>query len=183
MKNLYSFLLISIFSAVIPVIAQKYVTFNGMISIYSYTPFEDIQAQNDKVIAVLDASTGEVGVSCIMKSFRFKNTLMEEHFNENYVESHIYPKATFKGKLINTQILKNYNVENTAQVEGIMFIHGIEKIFRTPVKIISQENEIRVRAEFEIDPTEYNIKIPQLVRNKIAEKIKVNVDMKLKKQE
>ncbi|MCX7986775.1 MAG: YceI family protein [Bacteroidales bacterium] len=161
--------------------AQKFITLEGNISFFSSTPFEDIKAENKKVIAILDIQTGEVAVSCIMKSFRFERALMEEHFNENYVESDKYPKATFKGKIVNLNVLKNKNIEQETEVEGIMNIHGVDQPFRTKIRITPSDAQITVKSEFEVSPADYNIKIPQIVRTKIAEKIQVKVDLTLKK--
>ncbi|HOK51076.1 MAG: YceI family protein [Bacteroidales bacterium] len=162
--------------------AQKYITTEGNISFFSSTPFEDIKAENKKVIAILDMQTGEVAVSCIMKMFHFERALMEEHFNENYVESHKFPKATFKGKIANTSVLSNKNMEQETEVEGIMNIHGVDQPFRAKVKMTPANEQITVKSEFEISPADYGIKIPQLVRTKIAEKIQVKVNLTLKKQ-
>lgn len=161
--------------------AQKYITTEGNISFFSSTPFEDIKAENKKVIAILDVQTGEIAVSCIMRLFRFERSLMEEHFNENYVESDKYPKATLKGKMVDPEVLSNKNVEQETEVEGIMTIHGVSQPFRTKIRVTPSHEQILVKSEFEVSPSDYNIKIPQIVRTKIAEKIQVKVNMTLKK--
>lgn len=163
----------------VSLLAQKYITTEGNISFFSTTPFEDIKAENKKVIAILDIQTGEVAVSCIMKSFHFERALMEEHFNENYVESDKFPKATFKGKILNPSVLTNINVEQEAEVEGTMHIHGVDQLFRTKIRVIPTDTQIIVKGEFEVSPADYNIKIPQIVRTKIAEKIQVKVNLTL----
>src|SRR4030042_6695880 len=81
--------------------AQKYMTKNGYIGFFSHTPLEDIKADNNQVASVLDISTGEIVFQVLIKSFHFEKTLMEEHFNENYMESDKFPKSTFTGKIIN----------------------------------------------------------------------------------
>ncbi|MGC8823620.1 MAG: YceI family protein [Bacteroidales bacterium] len=177
-KNFFPFLFTFI---AVPLLAQKYITTEGHISFFSTTPFEDIKAENKKVIAILDIQTGEVAVSCIMKLFRFERALMEEHFNENYVESDKFPKATFKGKIVNAGVLANKNVEQEAEVEGTMNIHGVDQLFRTKIRITPMDTQIIVKGDFEISPADYNIKIPQIVRNKIAEKIQVKIKMTLNK--
>ena len=174
-----SFLWLMLTMPAISLGAQKLITTEGNISFFSSTPFEDIKAENKKVIAVLDPQTGEVAVSCIMKLFHFERALMEEHFNENYVESDKFPKATFKGKIVNPEVLSN-KTEQETEVEGTMTIHGISQLFRTKIRITPSVGQVIVKAEFEISPTDYNIQIPQIVRTKIAEKILVKVNMVLK---
>jgi len=93
-----SFLWLMLTMPAISLGAQKLITTEGNISFFSSTPFEDIKAENKKVIAVFDPQTGEVAVSCIMKLFHFERALMEEHFNENYVESDKFPKLPLKAR-------------------------------------------------------------------------------------
>jgi len=79
--------------------AQKYFTRSGQISFFSSTSMEDIEAHNKTVTAIFDSQSGAIQFSVTMKSFQFEKALMQEHFNENYVESGKFPKATFKGVL------------------------------------------------------------------------------------
>jgi len=94
-------LLVFLLNIVIALNAQKYMTKNGFIGFYSHTPMEDIKADNNQVIGVLDTSTGEMVFQALIKSFHFDRALMEEHFNENYMESDKIPKSVFKGKITN----------------------------------------------------------------------------------
>src|SRR5690606_39483792 len=84
-----------------PLLAQRYLDRAGRASFYSKAPLEDIEAHTDQALCVLDAASGEVAASMLMKSFQFEKALMQEHFNEKYVESDKYPKATFAGKITN----------------------------------------------------------------------------------
>ena len=88
------------------VFAQKYITKNGKINFYSDAPMEKIEAKNNEVKAALDASTGDIVFQVLITSFEFKQALMQEHFNENYMESPKFPNSTFKGKINN---LKDIN--------------------------------------------------------------------------
>jgi len=97
MKRL--FLLAFFLNIVFAVNGQKYMTKNGFIGFYSHTPMEDIKADNNQVVGVLDISTGEMVFQALIKSFHFDRALMEEHFNENYMESEKFPKSLFKGKI------------------------------------------------------------------------------------
>src|ERR1035437_9699574 len=99
MKRL--FLLVFFLNIVIALNAQKYMTKNGFIGFYSHTPMEDIKADNNQVVGALDISTGEMVFQALIKSFHFDRALMEEQFNENYMESDKFPKSVFKGKITN----------------------------------------------------------------------------------
>ena len=108
--------------------AQKYITRNGFIRFFGETQFETIKADNNQVASILDTQTGEIVFQALMKSFQFEKALMEEHFNENYVESDKYPKAVFKGKIADLSAVdftKNgvYNV----QVQGELSLHNVTK--------------------------------------------------------
>lgn len=93
---------------------DKYLTKNGTIIFFSKTPIEDITAENNQVLSIIDENNGNMAISILMKSFLFKKALMQEHFNENYVESDKFPKATFKGEILNFKAINNtsekYNV-------------------------------------------------------------------------
>ena len=80
---------------------ERYLTKNGAINFFSKTVLEDITADNNQVLSIVDATNGKMAISILMKSFLFKKALMQEHFNENYVESDKYPKATFTGTILN----------------------------------------------------------------------------------
>jgi len=124
MKRLLLF--VFFLSIVLAANAQKFMTKNGFISFYSHTPMEDIKGDNNQVVGVLDISTGEMVFQALIKSFHFDRALMEEHFNENYMESDKIPKSVFKGKITNlasVDFTKNgtYNVT----VDGDLTIHDV----------------------------------------------------------
>ena len=159
--------------------AQKYITRNGHIGFYSHTPLEDIKADNNQVASILDISKNEIVFQALMKSFIFDRALMQEHFNENYVESDKFPKATFEGKIIkpeNLDLTKKGKYDVT--VEGNMTIHGVTKKISEPGQMEVSDGDITAHSEFLVKPEDYNIDIPGVVRQKIAQDITVKVDMK-----
>jgi hypothetical protein len=105
----------------------KYMTKTGLISFFSASIMEDIEARNNKVAAVVDLATGQMAFAVPIREFQFKRTLMQEHFNENYMESEKYPKATFTGQVVNAaQVLKLLSSgSQNVEVEGQMTLHGV----------------------------------------------------------
>ena len=109
---------------------ERYITREGVISFFSSTPLEDIKAINKQVSCVLDKGTGEFAFQLPIKGFTFKNALMQEHFNESYLESDIYPKSVFKGKIIDWNAIQLSENPTEVIIEGELTIHGIkQKIF------------------------------------------------------
>ena len=105
MKNLFTLGLILFTVALFA--QDKVITKNGNINFEASVPaFEEIKAKNENVTCILNTKTGEIASLALIKGFRFKIALMEEHFNENYMESDKYPKATFKGTIINFELSK-----------------------------------------------------------------------------
>lgn len=159
--------------------AQKYITKNGYIGFFSHTPVEDIKADNNQVASVLDTSTGDIVFQVLIKSFKFKKALMETHFNENYLESEKYPKATFTGKITNPSSIDfskkgSYDVT----VEGDLTIHGISKKLAVKGSIEVVDGGINATSEFPLVPEDYNVTIPAVVRNNISKTIDVTTVIK-----
>lgn len=156
---------------------DKYGTRNGEISFFSSTPMEDISAINTKVASVLVPATGAIEFSALIKAFEFEKALMQEHFNENYMESATFPKATFKGKLVpveNDDLLQPGT--HPVNVEGTLTIHGVAK----PIKakgtvVVAEDGTIDATSDFDIKPEDHDITIPGVVRAKIAEMITAKV--------
>ena len=159
--------------------AQKYMTKNGYIGFYSHTPVEDIKADNNQVASVLDISTGELVFQVLIKSFHFEKALMEEHFNENYMESEKFPKSTFKGKIINLSLVDfTKNGKYDVDVEGDLNIHNVTKKVNVKGSIEIISGGINAFSKFNIVPEDYNINIPGIVRDNIAKNLEVTVTMK-----
>lgn len=163
--------------------AQKYITKNGFISFYSETPIETIQAANNQVNAALDAETGAMVFKVLMKSFEFPKALMQEHFNENYVESDKYPNSTFVGKVTNFKDI-DFSREGTydAMVEGELTIHNVtRKISEKGTFIVKSQDNVQGKCKFNVKVEDYDIRIPRAVVANIAETIEVTVDIDMKK--
>lgn len=164
--------------------AQKYMTKNGYIGFYSHTPMEDIKADNNQVAGIIDIATGDMVFQALIKSFHFDRALMEEHFNENYMESEKYPKATFKGKISNLSAVnfaKNGTYEVT--VEGDLTIHNVANKVSTKGSIEIVTGGINAGSKFKVNPEDYKIEIPGVVREKINKDLEVNVMMKYTQME
>lgn len=158
---------------------QKFFTRDGYIRFFSATSMENIEAKNHKVTAVLDEASGKLEFSALMKSFEFEKALMEEHFNENYVESGTYPKATFKGAI--TSFSKDkYAKEAAVVAKGTLEIHGVQKEVEVPGTIVKSADGYTIKAKFNVVPEDYKITIPNTVRDNIAKQIEVTVEAPLK---
>jgi len=171
-------LLLAILFLVIEASAQKYLTKTGYIGFYSRTPIEDIKADNNQVASVLDISTGEIVFQVLIKSFHFEKTLMEEHFNENYMESEKFPKSTFSGKILNlssVDFTKGGKYDVT--VEGDLNIHNVTNKITAKGVIEIITGGINATSRFNIVPEEYKITIPGIVRENIGRNLEVTVKM------
>ncbi|MBC7886562.1 MAG: YceI family protein [Ferruginibacter sp.] len=156
--------------------AQKYYTKNGTISFFSKTSIENISADNNQVVSVLNTQNGELQFSLIIKNFHFKKALMEEHFNENYLESDKFPKATFKGNI--TDLAKvNFTTDGSYNVNigGDLSMHGVSKKISAVGTITVKAGKIAGSSRFLVKPSEYDIRIPKLVKDNIAETIEITV--------
>ena len=159
--------------------AQKYSTKNGYVGFFSSTPVEDIKADNNQVASIIDASNGDMVFQVLIRSFHFEKKLMEEHFNENYMESEQFPKAIFKGKISNIAEVDFAKPGiYPVKVEGEMSMHGVSNAFATAGTLEVLSDGIEAVSKFMIRPEDYGIKIPGIVRNKIAENIEVSVRIK-----
>ena len=166
--------------AVLPLLVnaqERYGTRSGHIAFYSETPIENIEANNHKASSVFDASTGAMEFAVLIKAFEFEKALMQEHFNENYMESNTFPKATFKGTMTGVgadelKVAGTYVV----QVSGELTIHGVKKPVKTAGAItVTADGKLKANSEFIVKPEDHGIKIPGVVRNNIAETITVKV--------
>jgi polyisoprenoid-binding protein YceI len=177
MKRL--FLLFFLVNILFTVNAQKYMTKNGYIGFLSHTPMEDIKGDNNQVASVLDISTGDLVFQVLVKSFHFDRALMEEHFNENYMESEKFPKSSFKGKFTNLTSV-NFSKAGTydVTVEGDLTIHDVSNKISAKGTIEVVTGGINATSKFNIIPEDYKINIPGVVREKINKNLEVTVNMK-----
>jgi polyisoprenoid-binding protein YceI len=162
----------------------RYSTRTGEVSFFSATPAENIQAVNHKATSVFDVTTGKVEFSLLMKAFEFEKALMQEHFNENYMESNTFPKGTFKGKVtgITPDELAKPGMKEVT-IEGDLTMHGVtqHRTFKGMVTIDPAGSMLKVSCDFVVKPEDHKITIPSVVRGQIAEEIQVKVRLDLQK--
>lgn len=151
----------------------KFFTKTGKINFYSETIVEDIRATNTEVLSIIDTNNGDMAISILMNLFNFPKKLMQEHFNENYVESEKYPKSTFKGKILNFSNLNKKEALQT-KVKGVLTIHGVSQEVLIPTVIKNKKGAIVMEGKFIVKLEDYKIKIPKIVIKKIAEEIEVS---------
>lgn len=148
---------------------------NARISLFSSAPIEDIAAASTSGTSVLNTATGDVAFSVNISSFKFKKSLMQEHFNSEYLESDTYPKATFKGK-IQQSINGLQNGTHPVTATGELEVHGIKQNRTLQGSITVNNGSISLASEFMVKCADHNIKIPKIVFHNIAESIKINVN-------
>ncbi len=187
MKNSFRIIAILLIgmTVTISVQAQKYMTKNGNIKFYSETPIETIEATNNQVNSALDSKTGDLVFKVLIKSFQFEKALMQEHFNENYMESDKFPNSTFQGKVTNLSSI-DFTKEGSydATIEGDLTIHGVtKKISAKGTFTVKAGDKVHGFSKFNVKPSDYDIKIPELVVKNIAESIEVTVDVELSKMQ
>ncbi len=160
--------------------AQKYFTRTGHISFSSDTPIEKIEATNDKATCVVDTEAGRMEFAVLIKAFAFEKALMQEHFNENYLESGKFPKATFKGSIENLAEI-DFSADGTypAKIKGEMTIHGVTQSLETEGSFVVKEGAISAAANFSVQTQDYGIEIPAVVRDNIAKEIMIDVAVDL----
>jgi polyisoprenoid-binding protein YceI len=158
-------------------IAQKYFTKNGSISFFSATSIENIKADNNQVMSVLNTQTGELQFSLLIKNFHFRKVLMEEHFNENYMESDKFPKSTFKGTVADVSKV-DFTKDGVypVTVSGDLSMHGVTKKITSDGKISVSGGKITGNSIFKIPLADYNISIPKVVENNISKTIEITVN-------
>ncbi|TAH27485.1 MAG: YceI family protein [Cytophagales bacterium] len=147
---------------------------NTIIKFFSETPVENIDAICKEAVSILSIPKNQMAFSVPIKCFKFKNALMEEHFNEKYMESHQYPNATFAGTITDQIDFKN-DGDYKFNVSGKLKIHGVEREINLPATAIVKQGKISLNADIMVKLVDYKIEVPTLVFNKIAEEIKVSI--------
>jgi hypothetical protein len=158
---------------------QKYFSKTGHIHFISVAPIETIQADNNNGYAVLDVGTGLIECAVLIKGFKFEKALMQQHFNENYLESDKYPKSVFKGTINMANIRLDVNQTYQVNVNGELTIRGITKPLVCPVKLSVQSGVISVATAFDVTIADYGIEVPGVVRGNISKTVKVTVNTDL----
>jgi polyisoprenoid-binding protein YceI len=156
-----------------------YMTKTGKVSFYSRSKIERVEADNNEVSSVLNIQTGDIVFAILVKSFHFDRALMEEHFNENYVESNKFPKSTFKGKILDLAAV-NFSKDGAypVTVEGDLTLHGVTKKISSTGSITVRSGKISAGSKFNVKLKDFDISIPALVGDKISEVIDITVDCK-----
>ena len=154
----------------------KYFSRNGQIRFLSDAKIEQIEAKNNKVSSALDVSTGKIEFIVLIRSFQFEKALMQEHFNENYMESAKYPKATFSGNITNLSNIQ-FDKDGTykATVSGKLTMHGVTKDITANGTIKVNKGSIEVQSVLKVLLSDYNIKIPAVVKDQIAKEVEITI--------
>ncbi|WP_034059437.1 YceI family protein [Lacinutrix jangbogonensis] len=164
---------------------DKYLTKTGTVTFEASVPaFEEVKAKNESTTAILNTENGEFAALVLVKGFRFKNALMEEHFNENYAESDDFPKATFKGTISNFSFEKINNKPTSATFNGSLTFHGKTKAIENSTLNISMsdDNEIQLSGDFMADVSDFDIEIPSVVSKKLSKEVAVTYQFTLLKR-
>ncbi len=174
------FITLFFISGVVGLFGQKYYSKVGQVVFTSDASLEKIEGKNTNGLVVLDAANSRLECSVLIKGFQFEKALMQDHFNENYMESHIFPKGVFKGTITNMQDINlKKDGTYTAVVKGDITLHGVTKPFSPTGKLIVKGGKITASSAFELMVADFNIKIPKVVRENIAEKVKVTIQADL----
>jgi len=153
----------------------KYLTTEGHIKFFSHAPIEDIEADNFDVLSIVNLDNNEIAIHALMKSFLFDKSLMQEHFNENYVESDKYPKAKFRGKITGFEP-ENLNPQKVS-IAGNLTIHGITRKIKISSILKLKQDKLYVKGYFYVLLKDYDIKVPRSTINNIAKSIKITFDI------
>jgi hypothetical protein len=170
------FFVVGIFS----LCAQRFVAENGFITFFSQAPVENIQADNRNVTSLFSADNGTIAFSVPIKEFQFEKKLMQEHFNDKYMESDRFPRSTFAGKVT------GYSLTATGlqsvRARGKLTIHGIVKEVDIPGTLEVKNNNIIIKTKFKVLNKDYGIVIPQILWKNVSEEIEITIDMTYRKQ-
>lgn len=164
-------------------LAQKYVAKTGKVTFEASVPlFEDVFAQDDNNVAVINTDTGEFASVSNVKNFHFKTKLMEEHFNESYAETAKFPKTTFKGKIVNFDKSKLSSSPQKYTVQGTLNFHGVDKAYNSTASLYAKDGKVYMSGGFVVRPADHKVTIPKMVTKKIAESVNVQYNYILSKQ-
>jgi hypothetical protein len=144
------------------------------VSFFSETPVENIEAHNSRGQAVLDTKDGSLFFVITIKDFQFEKSLMQKHFNKNYLESDKYPEATFKGKIIGWNGIPSAKTEY--RVEGELNMHGITRKIELSAELGPSGEELMGQSTFTVLLKDYDIRVPKIVVKKIAEEIEIRIN-------
>jgi len=160
---------------------EKMLTKTGKVTFEASIPaFEEVKAVSETVTCIFNPKTGDIQSQVLMKSFRFKIALMEEHFNENYMESNKYPKGTFRGRIEDFDASALTATAKEYIVTGSMEMHGKTKDIATKAKVRKIDGGIEIISSFSLNTDDYGIQIPSVVKSKVSKKVNVKSEFTVK---
>lgn len=152
-----------------------YVSRNTAISFYSSAPIEDIKAESKTAVSAMNVQTGEIFFKVLINSFQFRKSLMQEHFNEDYLQSDKYPTAEFKGKIIKGNVDPTKSGTYQTEVQGTLTIHNVSKSYTVPATFDVSRRRIDSKSIFYVKLADHNISIPRLLTENLADSVQVTV--------
>ena len=182
MRIFFLLLLLSVFSAPAQSQRETWQTRTGKVSFLSDAPLEMIAASSEELRGVLDLTENTFAFAVNVNTFEgFNSPLQQQHFNENYLESRLFPQTSFKGRIIE-QMDFSKDGEYIIRAKGILNVHGVERERIIKSKMVIEGNRISITSNFSVRLDEHHITIPRIVNQKIAESVKVEVNAALSKQ-
>ena len=174
--------LLILFAITLSSFSQQYITRDGITEFDgSKAAFETIKAKNNSSISIIDIENGGIAALIYIKDFNFRLGLMQEHFNENYLESNKFPKSTFEGDIKDFDFNKLTNDFKNYYVQGKLTIKGVTQIVNTEAQLRLIDEKLELKCNFNILLSDFKIKIPRVVFKKIDEKVKINLNFKYEK--
>ena len=176
------FKLLILFVITLSSFSQQYITRDGITEFDgSKAAFEPIKAKNNSSISIIDIENGGIAALIYIKDFNFRLGLMQEHFNENYLESNKFPKSTFEGDIKDFDFNKLTNDFKNYYIQGKLTIKGVTQIVNTEAQLRLIDEKLELKCNFNILLSDFKIKIPRVVFKKIDEKVKINLNFKYEK--
>ena len=154
--------------------AQSFKSVRSETSFFSSAPLEDIKATNTKATSLFNGETGAIAFFVPIKAFQFNKSLMQQHFNERFMESDKYPRATFEGKLTGYDL--GVSGVQEAVAIGKMTIHGVSRDVKIKGQFTHNSGQVKMESKFPIKVADYKIEIPQVVFYNIGEVVEVSVE-------
>ena len=166
------------------ILSQQFYTDKGVTKFDgSKAAFEPIKATNNNSVSIIDSKTGQIAAVILISKFEFRLGLMQEHFNENYLESNVYPKSTFEGKIKDFNVLNLTENVITHEITGNLTIKGVAKKIKTIAEISKVDNQIKIKSNFAVFLSDFGIKVPKIVFKKIDEEVKISLNFTYDKKQ
>jgi hypothetical protein len=162
-----------------PGFSQLFVTRDGVASFYSSAPLEDIEAVNRRVQVVLDGATGEINIRMRIEDFQFEKALMQRHFNERFMESHLYPEARFSGYIEDFEKFQGQGIYEGVIATGSLMIHGVTREVKITGTLERAWDNYNLNTVFPVAVADYDIRIPRILFRNIADVVDVTAEFQL----